>query len=194
MFLGRIVVPSSERTQYAHAYTKNIVREIILFLFAQHTFFKNIPFLGKVNLTWLFIVMMAFLYNAVVIPLRFAFRELVQTSDNVIYWLIIDYICDLIYIIDITVFEVRMTFLDNGTVQVRIPLYKRRIGPLAPECICVTSLLCPISSLCLRFPASDAGGRLSYQTVVSTYFAKTLADITVINIYLIFIHIYLIYT
>ncbi|KAK0041032.1 cyclic nucleotide-gated cation channel beta-1, partial [Biomphalaria pfeifferi] len=70
---------------------------------------------SKTYVTWLFLVALAFMYNAVVIPLRGVFPY--QTDDNVRYWMIVDYICDLIYIVDILVFKVRVRFANNGIVE-----------------------------------------------------------------------------
>ncbi|KAH3775222.1 hypothetical protein DPMN_176621, partial [Dreissena polymorpha] len=67
---------------------------------------------SKLYLFWLFIVTCAFLYNAWVIPLRAAFPY--QTDDNIMYWLIADYTCDVIYILDIMLFKSRISFLNSG--------------------------------------------------------------------------------
>ena len=73
-------------------------------------------FSGKIYLLWLFIVTLAFLYNAYSIPLRAVFPY--QTDENLKYWLLCDYICDFIYIIDILVFKVRISFLNSGLKEV----------------------------------------------------------------------------
>ncbi|CAL1544828.1 unnamed protein product [Lymnaea stagnalis] len=70
---------------------------------------------SKTYVTWLFLVALAFMYNAVVIPLRGVFPY--QTDGNVRYWLIADYLCDLIYILDIVVFKNRLRFANNGIVE-----------------------------------------------------------------------------
>ncbi|XP_059141680.1 potassium/sodium hyperpolarization-activated cyclic nucleotide-gated channel 1-like isoform X2 [Physella acuta] len=70
---------------------------------------------SKTYVTWLFFVALAFMYNAVVIPLRGVFPY--QTDDNVRYWLIADYICDFIYLIDICLFKVRLRFANDGIVE-----------------------------------------------------------------------------
>ncbi|XP_052815609.1 cyclic nucleotide-gated cation channel beta-3-like isoform X2 [Mya arenaria] len=67
---------------------------------------------SKLYLFWLFIVTLAFMYNAWVIPLRAAFPY--QTSGNVMYWLVADYTCDLVYIVDILLFKMRISFLNSG--------------------------------------------------------------------------------
>ena len=71
---------------------------------------------GKLYLFWLFIVTLAFMYNAYSIPLRAVFPY--QTSENLKYWLLCDYICDLIYVLDILIFKVRISFLNSGLKEV----------------------------------------------------------------------------
>ncbi|XP_050395780.1 cyclic nucleotide-gated cation channel beta-3 isoform X2 [Patella vulgata] len=70
---------------------------------------------SKWYVSWLFLVMMAYMYNAWVIPLRGVFPY--QTKDTLIYWLVVDYLCDFLYIIDILVFKVRLRFINNGIVE-----------------------------------------------------------------------------
>ncbi|KAL4224611.1 cyclic nucleotide gated channel beta 1 [Mactra antiquata] len=67
---------------------------------------------SKLYLLWLFIVTLAFMYNAWAIPLRAAFPY--QTPDNVKYWLACDYFCDFIYFVDILLFKMRISFLNSG--------------------------------------------------------------------------------
>ncbi|XP_060568452.1 uncharacterized protein LOC132727059 [Ruditapes philippinarum] len=67
---------------------------------------------SKLYLLWLFIVTLAFMYNAWAIPLRAAFPY--QTPDNVKYWLACDYFCDFVYIVDIVLFKMRISFLNSG--------------------------------------------------------------------------------
>ncbi|GFO45984.1 cyclic nucleotide-gated cation channel beta-1 [Plakobranchus ocellatus] len=67
---------------------------------------------SKIYVSWLFLVTLAFMYNAVVIPLRGVFPY--QTSDNLRYWMTADYFCDLVYLLDILVFKSRLRFINNG--------------------------------------------------------------------------------
>lgn len=60
--------------------------------------------------------MVAYMYNVTVIPLRAVFPY--QTPENTVYWLIFDYTCDIIYILDILIFKGRLRFTDNGIVEV----------------------------------------------------------------------------
>ncbi|ELU02916.1 hypothetical protein CAPTEDRAFT_99982 [Capitella teleta] len=64
---------------------------------------------------WLFLVAVSFLYNASVIPLRVSF--VTAEEDNLMYWWAFDYLCDLIYIIDIVLMRVRIRFINNGLVE-----------------------------------------------------------------------------
>ncbi|XP_064623233.1 cyclic nucleotide-gated cation channel beta-3-like isoform X2 [Lineus longissimus] len=72
---------------------------------------------SKFYIVWLFIVTLAFMYNAWVVPLRWAFKHLVQTSENLHYWWACDYLADFIYIVDILFFESRLIFISNGVFE-----------------------------------------------------------------------------
>jgi cyclic nucleotide gated channel beta 1 len=61
---------------------------------------------------WLFIVSLAFMYNAYAIPLRAAFPF--QSESNLKWWFLADYTCDLLYLIDIIVFKTSVKFVSNG--------------------------------------------------------------------------------
>lgn len=65
---------------------------------------------------WLALVTLCFTYNVSVIPLRGVFPY--QTPSNVTYWLICDYLSDLVYLLDILVFKPRLTFLNSGLLEV----------------------------------------------------------------------------
>uniref|UniRef100_A0A3B4VKM6 Cyclic nucleotide gated channel subunit beta 1b n=1 Tax=Seriola dumerili TaxID=41447 RepID=A0A3B4VKM6_SERDU len=63
---------------------------------------------------WMFLVSLAWNWNVWFIPVRWAFPY--QTPDNIYYWLLTDYLCDLIYILDITVFQPRLQFVRGGDI------------------------------------------------------------------------------
>uniref|UniRef100_A0A8C6PXC5 Cyclic nucleotide gated channel subunit beta 1b n=1 Tax=Nothobranchius furzeri TaxID=105023 RepID=A0A8C6PXC5_NOTFU len=63
---------------------------------------------------WMFLVSLAWNWNVWFIPVRWAFPY--QTPDNLYYWLLIDYLCDLIYILDISVFQPRLQFVQGGDI------------------------------------------------------------------------------
>ncbi|CAJ0568310.1 unnamed protein product, partial [Mesorhabditis spiculigera] len=67
---------------------------------------------GKFHLGWLFAVTTAFLYNALGIPLRSSYPY--QTDANVVYWLIVDYLCDAIYLADMIIIKPRLQFMRGG--------------------------------------------------------------------------------
>uniref|UniRef100_A0AC34FN80 Ion transport domain-containing protein n=1 Tax=Panagrolaimus sp. ES5 TaxID=591445 RepID=A0AC34FN80_9BILA len=69
------------------------------------------PF-SKKYLLWLLIVVMAFFYNAFVIPFRTTFPY--QTDENLYYWLLSDYFCDFIYIFDMVFIKPRLIFMRGG--------------------------------------------------------------------------------
>lgn len=61
---------------------------------------------------WLFFVVLAFLYNAFAIPLRSTYPY--QTDENVIYWMLCDYSCDLVYLVDLLAVKPRLIFTRGG--------------------------------------------------------------------------------
>ncbi|CAL1289609.1 unnamed protein product [Larinioides sclopetarius] len=76
------------------------------------TFPKIIDPQSKLYIIWLFFVMISYAYNAWSIIFRAVFPY--QTPDNKAIYLTFDYIADAIYVIDITLFKVRLQFLHNG--------------------------------------------------------------------------------
>ncbi|KAF1770645.1 hypothetical protein GCK72_002466 [Caenorhabditis remanei] len=67
-------------------------------------------------MTWLSLVTLCFLYNAFCIPLRSSYPY--QTTENWIYWFMVDYICDAVYIIDMLIIKPRLRFTRGG-IQVK---------------------------------------------------------------------------
>lgn len=67
---------------------------------------------GRFYMTWLFLVTSAFLFNAFCIPLRSSYPY--QTKSNLVYWLVLDYTCDLIYLVDMLVIKPRLRFMKGG--------------------------------------------------------------------------------
>ncbi|OCT76958.1 cyclic nucleotide-gated cation channel beta-3 [Xenopus laevis] len=65
-------------------------------------------------LLWLLFVTLSFNWNCWFIPIRCVFP--IQTSHNILYWMIADYICDAIYLIDIFVFQPRLQFIKGGDI------------------------------------------------------------------------------
>uniref|UniRef100_A0A7E4V3G7 Cyclic nucleotide-binding domain-containing protein n=2 Tax=Panagrellus redivivus TaxID=6233 RepID=A0A7E4V3G7_PANRE len=69
------------------------------------------PF-SKKYLLWLSVVVLAFFYNAFGIPLRCAYPY--QTDENIFWWMLFDYICDFIYIVDMVAVKPRLIFMRGG--------------------------------------------------------------------------------
>lgn len=67
---------------------------------------------------WLFFVVLAWNWNCWLIPVRWAFPY--QTPDNIHLWLLMDYLCDLVYLLDITVFQMRLQFVRGGDIIVSL--------------------------------------------------------------------------
>ncbi|XP_044212762.1 LOW QUALITY PROTEIN: cyclic nucleotide-gated cation channel beta-1-like [Thunnus albacares] len=72
------------------------------------------PFTNLMYVLWMFLVSLAWNWNAWFIPVRWAFPY--QTPDNIYYWLLTDYLCDLIYILDLTIFQPRLQFVRGGDI------------------------------------------------------------------------------
>uniref|UniRef100_A0A8C2FVM3 Cyclic nucleotide gated channel subunit beta 1b n=1 Tax=Cyprinus carpio TaxID=7962 RepID=A0A8C2FVM3_CYPCA len=84
-----------------------------------HTFLYRFPssidpFTSLIYVLWLFCVSLAFNWNVWMIPVRWAFPY--QTPDNIHVWLLIDYLCDAIYILDILAFQPRLQFVLHGDI------------------------------------------------------------------------------
>uniref|UniRef100_F6Z9W5 Cyclic nucleotide gated channel subunit beta 3 n=1 Tax=Ornithorhynchus anatinus TaxID=9258 RepID=F6Z9W5_ORNAN len=63
---------------------------------------------------WLLFVTLAYNWNCWFIPLRFVFPY--QTPENFTYWLVIDIICDIIYLCDMLIFQPRVQFIRGGDI------------------------------------------------------------------------------
>ncbi|XP_075796565.1 cyclic nucleotide-gated channel beta-1 [Pelodiscus sinensis] len=72
------------------------------------------PLTNLMYVLWLFFVVLAWNWNCWLIPVRCTFRY--QTPENLHSWLIVDYLCDLIYFLDIIVFQVRLQFVQGGDI------------------------------------------------------------------------------
>ncbi|OCT82457.1 hypothetical protein XELAEV_18024987mg [Xenopus laevis] len=72
------------------------------------------PLTNVMYVLWLFFVVLAWNWNCWLIPVRWAFPY--QTSSNIHYWLLMDYLCDLIYLLDITLFQARLQFVRGGDI------------------------------------------------------------------------------
>ncbi|XP_010127886.1 PREDICTED: cyclic nucleotide-gated cation channel beta-1, partial [Chlamydotis macqueenii] len=72
------------------------------------------PLTNLMYVLWLFFVVMAWNWNCWLIPVRWAFPY--QTPANIHCWLLMDYLCDLIYLLDILVFQMRLQFVRGGDI------------------------------------------------------------------------------
>ncbi|XP_056454703.1 cyclic nucleotide-gated cation channel beta-1-like [Gadus chalcogrammus] len=72
------------------------------------------PFTNLMYVLWLFLVTLAWNWNVWLIPVRWAFPY--QTPTNIYYWLLTDYCCDLVYLLDITLFQPRLQFVRGGDI------------------------------------------------------------------------------
>ncbi|KAF1393308.1 hypothetical protein PFLUV_G00037730 [Perca fluviatilis] len=76
------------------------------------------PFTDLIYVMWLFCVVAAWNWNVWLIPVRWAFPY--QTPENLHLWLLMDYTCDFIYILDILVFQPRLQFVRGGDIVMDI--------------------------------------------------------------------------
>jgi hypothetical protein len=60
------------------------------------------------------LVSLAYLYNFISIPLRIAFPIWKKGEKNIWLWMLIDYLCDVLYLIDICFVQTRIKYLENG--------------------------------------------------------------------------------
>ncbi|XP_053206500.1 cyclic nucleotide-gated cation channel beta-3-like [Panonychus citri] len=74
-------------------------------------------------ISWLLIVVIVYLYNCWIIFLRSTFPY--QTSDNLLIWLTLDYLADIIYLLDILLFKNRLTYLERGQIVKDLTLCRR---------------------------------------------------------------------
>uniref|UniRef100_A0A2K6GK90 Cyclic nucleotide-gated cation channel modulatory subunit n=1 Tax=Propithecus coquereli TaxID=379532 RepID=A0A2K6GK90_PROCO len=74
------------------------------------------PLTNLMYILWLFFVVLAWNWNCWLIPVRWAFPY--QTPGNIHLWLLMDYLCDLIYFLDITLFQMRLQFVRGGDIIV----------------------------------------------------------------------------
>ncbi|XP_023716507.2 cyclic nucleotide-gated cation channel beta-1 isoform X5 [Cryptotermes secundus] len=63
-------------------------------------------------ISWLFVVMLCYMYNCWVIPLRNTFPY--QTAENTPIWLALDYSADAIYFLDVAFIKPRLKYLEEG--------------------------------------------------------------------------------
>ncbi|KAA8596162.1 hypothetical protein FQN60_011453, partial [Etheostoma spectabile] len=71
------------------------------------------PFTDLIYVMWLFCVVAAWNWNVWLIPVRWAFPY--QTPENLHLWLLMDYTCDFIYILDILVFQPRLQVIRTSS-------------------------------------------------------------------------------
>ncbi|RVE43557.1 hypothetical protein evm_011784 [Chilo suppressalis] len=67
---------------------------------------------GRGYISWLMLVTFCYSYNAWCIALRATFPY--QTPKNTPYWMVADYICDVVYLLDVAVVKPRLMFLHDG--------------------------------------------------------------------------------
>ena len=74
------------------------------------------PSAGSVFLFWMGVVSLAFIYNAVAIPLRASFG--VYQSRGLVAWFVLDYLFDIVYLMDILTVQFHLSYRTNGVLEV----------------------------------------------------------------------------
>ena len=95
---------------------------------------------GRLAYWWSFVVSIAFLYNFWVIIYRFAFEEI--NHHNMAVWFSLDYLADLLYILDVG-FHFRTGFLEDGVLQtdsVKLRLHYMNSTMFYIDCLCLLPL------------------------------------------------------
>jgi cyclic nucleotide gated channel alpha 3 len=95
---------------------------------------------GRLTYWWTSIISLAFLYNFWIIIFRFSFHEL--THQNLLIWFILDYSCDLLYIMDI-MFNFRTAYLEEGVLQtdtIKLRHYYMNTTRFYIDCLCLMPL------------------------------------------------------
>ncbi|KAJ1192912.1 hypothetical protein NDU88_002218 [Pleurodeles waltl] len=97
---------------------------------------------------WLFLISLAFNWNCWFIPLRCVFP--VQKPQNLPFWITMDFICDALYLLDITVFQPRLQFVKGGDIIIDRKEMKKNYWSSAKCQLDVASVL-PFELLYLVF-------------------------------------------
>ncbi|XP_014661484.1 PREDICTED: LOW QUALITY PROTEIN: cyclic nucleotide-gated cation channel alpha-3-like [Priapulus caudatus] len=95
---------------------------------------------GRLAYYWSSIMSMAFLYNFWILVYRFAFDEI--THDTLIVWFSLDYLADLIYIIDVGV-GFRTGYLEDGVLStdpVKLRKHYMNCTRFYIDCLCLVPL------------------------------------------------------
>ena len=61
---------------------------------------------------------LAYVYNAVAIPLRASF-DIYNSGGGLVAWLVFDYLFDLLYLLDIVAVQSHLSYTHNGVLEVR---------------------------------------------------------------------------
>ncbi|CAF0931936.1 unnamed protein product [Adineta steineri] len=93
---------------------KQRLQRILLRCIRKSDICKPIDTDSSSHLTWLLFVAMGYLYNFISIPLRIAFPVWKKGETNIWLWMIIDYSCDVLYVIDTYFVQTRIKYLENG--------------------------------------------------------------------------------
>ncbi|CAM1296306.1 Uncharacterised protein g1524 [Pycnogonum litorale] len=95
---------------------------------------------GRLCYYWSMVVSVAFLYNFWVLIYRFTFSEI--SSDSLVHWFTLDYLADLVYIVDIA-FHFRTGYLEDGVLQtdaIKLRQHYLNSTTFYIDCLCLLPL------------------------------------------------------
>ena len=95
---------------------------------------------GRLAYWWSFVVSVAFIYNFWVLIYRFAFEEI--NANNIAIWFTLDYLADLLYILDIA-FHFRTGYLEDGVLQTdstKLRIHYMNSTRFYIDCLCLLPL------------------------------------------------------
>ncbi|XP_041358726.1 cyclic nucleotide-gated channel cone photoreceptor subunit alpha-like [Gigantopelta aegis] len=95
---------------------------------------------GRLCYWWSSFVSLAFLYNFWVIIYRFAFQEI--SRDNIATWFTLDYLADLVYVMDVA-FHFRTGYLQDGVLQTdgtKLRIHYMNSTTFYIDCLCLLPL------------------------------------------------------
>ena len=78
---------------------------------------------GSVFFYWIALVAIAFVYNALGIFFRSAFDLHVKQKNLIPLWLVLDYVCDIIYLMDIIAVQFHLSYSNRGLLVVWTDLF-----------------------------------------------------------------------
>ena len=97
--------------------SKSCLPETIAMATSSYAFVSLIVSAGDLFLLWMGMMFAAFLYSAVTIPLRASF-DLYRYLPAMVTFFVVDYVCDVLYVMDMVLVQSHLSFCKNGVLEV----------------------------------------------------------------------------